>query len=128
MLDFIHSQGKAWGRYMRQSPTGYSSRSVMGRIVEEGSVGAAIKQFFQKIPVTGIPRGVLPFHRAYLRLPERLREVIFVTYVVGAERDAKAEALGITKSHMYRLLDQAHYQIAGGMDVEETRLNGLQVN
>lgn len=108
MIDWVHYRGKEWGRWLQRENSAWPATSLMARIRDEGSVGAAIKSHVQRIPVTIMPGDVADFHRAWLRLDERHRNVVAVIYRSNASRDEKAEALGTTKSHMYRLLDQAH--------------------
>jgi DNA-directed RNA polymerase specialized sigma subunit len=97
----------------------------MHRIREEGSVGAAIKSHAQHIPVKMMPREIGDFHRVVLTMEESVRRVVEVTYRSKAGRDEKAEALGITKSQMYRLLDVAHGYLSARLDDRPNNLSRL---
>ncbi len=80
-------------------------------------MGAAIKQHSQHVPVKFMPPEVAEFHWAVMSMDESCRAVVEVVYRTKAGRDEKAEMLGISKSRMYQLLDQAHGYLSG-------RLNG----
>jgi DNA-directed RNA polymerase specialized sigma subunit len=97
----------------------------MHRIREEGSVGAAIKQHSQFIPVKLMPREIADFQRVVLTMEETMRCVVEVIYRSKASRDEKAAALGITKSQMYRLLDVAHGYLSARLDVQPEDLSRL---
>lgn len=108
---FAHELGKSWGVYMRKEPLGWPSKSLMGRIEEEGSVGAAIKSHYQKVPVNLMPAQVQEFHRAWLTLRESQRISVFVAYVIRAPYALKAERLGLSRSRYYQLRDLGLSQI-----------------
>lgn len=125
MIDWVHHRGKDWGRWRRRNESGWPTISLMARIREEGSVGAAIKQSVQRIPVKLMPKEIADFHRVYLTMEETHRQVVEVVYRSNAGRDEKAEALGVTKSQMYRLLDQAHGYLSARLDVRPDDLSRL---
>lgn len=60
-----------------------------------------------------MPREIAEFHRAVLSMDESCRAVVEVVYRLKAGRDAKAEMLGMSKSRMYQILDQAHGYLCG---------------
>ncbi len=100
----------------------------MHRIGDEGSVGAAIKQHSQHIPVRLMPREIADFHRVVLTMDEHYRAVIEITYRSKAGRDEKAEALGLSKSRMYQILDQAHGYLSGRLDIRPQDSSSLSTN
>lgn len=107
----VRGAGSMWGEYMRDQPNGYPTRSIMSRIKEEGPVGAAIKQHCRVVPVDGMGKTVAKFHRGYLRLNEERRAVIFLAYVTRMKWDDLAETLGVSKSTMYRMRNDALTEI-----------------
>lgn len=113
MIGWIHQRGKDWGRWQRRQVSGWPSTSLMARIRDEGSVGAAIKQHFARLPIQPMPGEIAEFHRAYLAMHETHRRVVEVMYLTRAGRGEKADALGLSISQMYRVLDQAHGFFAG---------------
>jgi DNA-directed RNA polymerase specialized sigma subunit len=98
----------------------------MGRIQEEGAVGAAIRQNLQRIPIKTMPKEIADFHRAWLTMDEIPRAVVEVVYRTNASRDQKADALGMSKSRMYQWLEQAHGYLHGRLDLlPDNRLSNL---
>lgn len=128
MIEWIHSRGKDWGRWRNTNESGWPRTSLMHRIRDEGSVGAAIKQHSQHIPVRLMPREIADFHRVVLTMDEHYRAVIEITYRSKAGRDEKAEALGLSKSRMYQILDQAHGYLSGRLDIRPQDLSSLSTN
>lgn len=128
MISWVHQRGKDWGRWRDTDETGWPPVSLMHRIRDEGSVGAAIKQHSQRIPVRMMPRAIADFHRVVLTMDELHRAVVEVTYRTKAGRDEKAQALGISKSRMYQLLDQAHGYISARLDIRPQDLSSLSNN
>ncbi len=116
MIQWVHLRGKEWGRWFAREDTGWPKASLMARIREEGSVGAAIKQQLARVPVKLMPRAIAAFHRAFLSLPEQHRNVVAVMYRSSLPYEAKANALGVTKSTLYRLIDQSHGYLAARID------------
>lgn len=115
MIDWVDDLGKDWGRYLRRNPTGdmkfdsgYPKNSVMGRIREEGTVGAAIRTHMQILPIRDMPKDVLEFHRAWQVLDSKPKRISYVHYGVVSNVDAKCEFMGLNKSTYYSRLDRAH--------------------
>lgn len=108
MIGWVHQRAKEWGRWRQRNEPAWSSKSLMGRIQEEGSVGAAIKQHNQHIPVKLMPKEIADFHRAWLGMDERQRALIDVVYRLTIPRAEKPKVLGISQARMYQLLDQCH--------------------
>lgn len=128
MIDWITQRGKDWGRWRNRHESGWPSESLMSRIKREGSVGAAIKQHSQHIPVKLMPPEIADFHRVVVTMEEAHRAVVEITYRTKAGRDEKAEALGMSKSRMYQILDQAHGYLSGRLDIRPKDLSNLSNN
>jgi len=125
MIDWIHHRGKDWGRWLNRDESGWPSVSLMSRIRVEGSVGSAIKQHYQHIPVKLMPREIADFHRVVVTMDETCRAVVEITYRSKAGRDEKAAALGLSKSRMYQILDHAHGYLSGRLDIRPQDLSNL---
>lgn len=127
MIDWIHLRAKEWGRWQAKEVNGWPARSLLARIRDEGSVGAAIKQHYQPVPIKSMPRGVLAFHRAWMALDEQHRQVVAVFYgATGVDGEEKARMLGLSRSQMYASLDAAHVRINSRIDDEPVSgLSGL---
>lgn len=128
MIDWVHLRGKEWGRWQTREVTGWPRKSLLCRIRDEGSVGAAIKQHAQPIPVASMPRAILAFHRAWLALEERHRQVVAVVYLTAVGRDAKAALLGLSRSAMYATLDAAHVRLAAAIEDDSDRLGAAAMS
>ena len=128
MIQWIHTRGKDWGRWRNRDDSAWPRESLLSRIRNEGSVGAAIKQHGQHVPVKLMPREIAEFHRAVMSMDESCRAVVEVVYRTKAGRDEKAEMLGISKSRMYQLLDQAHGYLAGRLDGHPKEMSRLSNN
>ena len=125
MIAWIDDIGKDWGRYLRRNPTGpdhvdsgYPSTSVMGRIREEGSVGAAIRSHIQVIPVKDMPSDLLEFHRAWDVLQPRYKRVVYVQYVAVCPLYEKLEFLDLKKTTFYQCLSKAQAELWSLMEVQ----------
>jgi hypothetical protein len=103
---------KDWAEEVHKPVTGWPTRSLMGRLEEEGPVGAAIHAHDQKIPGLRMmaPR-VKRVHIAWKQLSERSMRVIWVFYYPRTSYKDRKDALGVTKSTMYRWLDKAHDEL-----------------
>ena len=127
MIDWIDDLGKDWGRYLRRNPTGpdnsdsgFPATSVMGRIREEGSVGAAIRSHVQVIPVRDMPADILEFHRAWAVLKQNHKKIVYVRYAVVCPLYEKMEFLELKKRTFYSRLERAHLHILQIMDLQNS--------
>lgn len=105
MSDWIHSLACDWGHWMRKAAAKDGAISgTLGRIMEEGADGAAIRSHGQKIPVTDFPEksDVGSFHRAWLMLEPHHQCIIFVDYRMREPIKKKFELMGKKKDAYYR--------------------------
>ena len=107
MIDWIHEVGKDWGVFMRRPVSGYPPISLVGKCVEFGSVGAAIKGQNQGIHIDEMPEDVLEFHNAWRELAEMPKRTLFVFYVLVGRPKEKSELLHCSKSSLYTRRDGA---------------------
>ena len=75
-----------------------------------------------------MPREIADFHRVVVTMDETRRSVVELTYRSKAGRDEKAAALGMSKSRMYQILDQAHWYLAGRLDIRPQDLSSMSSN
>jgi len=113
MIEWVHEMAQDWGAWMRHPAKGWPPCSLMGRIAEEGSVGAAIKRHVGSVPIHEMPEAALRFHRVFKNCGEQTRKIFWVMYAVRGNRDNKAHALGVSKSTMYRQRNDAHSEFDG---------------
>lgn len=109
-----------WGRavhYLLFGDAGWPSRTMLGKIMEEGFTGAAAQNLVHHYPevLTG---EALEVSRAIKRLPsEEMRTVIFAHYVLTrVPVKAKAAKLGIERSTYYDRLKSAHLSLSIRLD------------
>jgi hypothetical protein len=119
MIDWLHDLGKDWGREVRRRPNGWPKVSLMGRIKEFGSVGAAIRTHEQVIPINDMPIDVLEWHTAWTGLEPRPKQTLYVFYVLLGSPSDKAQLLSVSKSTLYQRVTTAQTEIWSAMDARE---------
>lgn len=120
MIDWVDEVGKDWGRYMRRVPyDGFPALSVMGRIAEEGSVGAAIRSHVQVVPISDVPADILEFHRAWATVEPKYKKVLYVQYVPVCILVDRLEALDLKRSTYFDRLNAAHIRIWEIVDLQD---------
>lgn len=109
MIDWIHAKCKVWGaqvRWVNSGKDGWPSRTTIGRMIEEGALGASTGRFSQFLPEVLNPEA-LEINNAIKKLAETHREILFIHYVVLGKGKVKAGHLGIEKSVYYDRIDRA---------------------
>lgn len=115
MIDWIHARCKTWGaqiRWVYLGKDGWPSRSVLGKMITEGSLGASCNRFVQHFPEVLNPEA-LETNNAIKQLEEKHREILFVHYVVIGKGKVKACRLEIERTVYYDRLDTAHKRLTG---------------
>lgn len=112
MSDMILSELKDaaidWSDYMRRNRSGWPSISLLGRVVELGSDGAASKSNKQPAPpLVPMSDYANMFDRVYQELRESDRDVLTICYVKRADPKKKAEALNCSVATMYNRRNKA---------------------
>lgn len=122
LIEWVHELAKEWGGYIRSLGNPYNSRNILDRMMREGVGAAHVYRSLALDEVEGEESEpeVLAFHRAFLRLPEVNRAVIFVLYVPQARINERLLVLnqlhGLSKSRVYEVRGQSHAQIWGWID------------
>lgn len=119
MIDWIDDLAKDWARYIGKPSKAWPARSVMARIAEEGSVGAAIRSHVQHIPVDDMPADVMEFHRAWRSMRGKRHQVLWLHYCSRASVDEKRKTLNLSNGGYYSVLSGAHIEIWQVMDQQE---------
>ena len=113
MIDWVHSMGNDWGHCMRRSEAKQGQiQGTLGRIKDEGLVGAAIRSHGSKIPIVDFPEDIAEFHRAWLRLDRDYQMMIWVDYKLRSPIERKFELMNKKRSAYYRLRSSAHSAIS----------------
>ena len=120
MIEWVHELAREWGAYLRSSGNPYQSRNIIDRMMKEGSGASHTNVIPLDFDAEQSESEVLSFHRAFLRLSEVPRDVIYVLYVPKATSNERMKALnalhGLSKSRVYEIRNQSHAQIWGYID------------
>lgn len=114
MIDYIHERCRSWGAQMRwvsMGKDGWPSRTMLARIITEGSLGASAGRFVQHFPEV-LNAEALEINNAVKTLKEPHREILFVHYVVVGQGKAKARTIGIHIQTYYDRLDSSQGELA----------------
>jgi len=112
--EWIHGTAEVWAREVR----GFEKRirgikGTMGRIRDEGPVGAAIRGYGDHIPKVDFrDEEVRKFHRAWLDLDVRPREHIWVHFKEFGSIKSKVKALETNNRSYYDTIRQTLCKMA----------------
>jgi len=115
MIDYINERCFAWGKQIRRvylGHDGWPSKSILGRLQEEGLLGAASSRFVQHYSECLMGEAV-ETGNAIKKLSEEHREILFVHYVVIGKGKVKAHWLDLPVRTYYNRLDKAQTVLAG---------------
>ena len=112
---WVHPLLKKWADVIRRPDSGFPPISMMGRIREQGMVGAAIRGESDGIPVRDIPRDVYLVNRIIKGMPYDMRIVVEARYLYRGSDKHKAQALHLTRHRYYTWLGKAQTWIAAVM-------------
>lgn len=125
MIDWIHDGCCKLGAELRAlycGKDGWPPRSMLAKMIEEGSLGAAAIRYTQYVP-SYLSKESVKFNNALKTLSEEDREFFLIDYVVIGKGKVKAARIGIARSTYYGKRDalhahlsQAFHRIASGPD------------
>ena len=127
MIDYIHERCRSWGaqlRWVTCGADGWPSRTMLARIIAEGSLGASAGRFVQHFPEVLAP-DALELNNAIKTLKETHREILFVHYVVVGQGKAKARTIGIHIQTYYDRLDSSQGELARALYMLSIRNNQM---
>lgn len=117
MIDWVHELAKEWGAYLRSLGNPYYSQNILDVAVRGWDYGPI--SLYDVDEEESEPE-VLAFHRAFLRLRELNRDVIYFFYVPVDPMRQRLHVLqrlhGLSKSRAYEIRGQSHAQIWGYID------------
>lgn len=103
----------AWASWVRSNQSAWPARTLLARIIDEGTSGAA-----QGTPVDNMPHHVLETDRAVARIEPRLKRTVKVYYLTHAASEVKAAALHVSRATFWRMVERAqvavHVQLVAG--------------
>jgi len=115
MIDWIHADCTNWGHQMRAvylGQDGWPSRTTLGKLIEEGVVGASAGKMMRFFPES-LNVEALRVNRVIKTMAEDDRITLFVHYVVVGKGKVKAHRMGLPLRTYYDRLDQAHKRYSG---------------
>ncbi len=123
MIAWVHEACKSWGRaqwWLMFKGNGYPSRTILGKLMEEGAVGAATNQFTREFPEV-LQGENLMIANAIKTLPELPRAIISVHYVLRLPARTKYTKIGIDRPTYYEVIAKAHIRIANCVEAQDLR-------
>jgi hypothetical protein len=123
MISWVHCALKDWGRaqyWLMFKGDGYPSRSMLGKLLEEGAVGAATNQFTREFPEVLVGENLIVAN-AVKTLSEKPRAVVSVHYVLRMPARNKYKFMGISREMYYGIVWGAHIQIANAIEAQDVK-------
>ncbi len=114
MIAWIHERCKHWGWQMRLlylGKDGWPARSILGKLIEEGALGASSSRFMQHFPEC-LDADAIATNNAIKTLSEADREVLFLDYCVIGKAKVKAARMGVERRTYYDRRDAAHVRLS----------------
>jgi hypothetical protein len=126
MISWVNAVCKEWGRaqyWLLFGKGGFPTRTILGKLMEEGVVGAACSQFTMEYPevLTG---DNLVVANAIKTLSEVPRSVVTVHYVFRMPTRLKYAKLGMGRTSYYDTLNLSHVQLANAIDAIDSKNSG----
>ena len=111
--EWVKGLARNWGREVRRFEKQIEGiQGTMGRIMEEGPDGAAIRSYRDTVPVSDFSRDVQTFHRAWLDLKPELKAIIWLDFKVRGKTIKKMKDADMPKTTYYRTRREALTLIA----------------
>lgn len=114
VIDWVHDGLKHWGwqmRVMNMGKDGWPPRTMLAKMIEEGSLGASAGKFMQYFPEC-MDAEAVKFNNAIKTLDEKDREILFVEYVVIGKGKTKAARMGIHRNTYFDRRDAAQGRLS----------------
>lgn len=96
----------AWASWVRSNHSAWPARTLLARIMEEGTSGAA-----QGTAVDNMPYHIVETDRAVARIEPRLRKTVKVYYLTHASSEIKAASLHVSRATFWRLVERAQIAV-----------------
>lgn len=128
MIPWVNQLCKDWGRaqhWIWFGGVGLPPRTMLGKLIEEGVVGAAFSSFTMQYPEVLTGDNLLVAN-AVKTLPETPRTVITVHYVLHVPTKLKYSKLKMTRHSYYATLSAAHINLANAIDAQERKSDKME--
>jgi hypothetical protein len=125
VISWVDCVLKNWGRaqyWLMFKGNGYPSRTILGKLLEEGAVGAACNQYTREFPEVLMGENLIVAN-AVKTLAEKPRAIISVHYVLRLPARVKYTRIGIPREHYYETISAAHISLANAIDAQDARIS-----
>lgn len=130
MINWVHAVCKEWGKaqhWLMFGRRGFGSRTMLGKLIDEGVVGAASNQYTREFPEVLTGENLIVAN-AIKTLPEWPRAIVSVHYVIRLPAYKKYQRLEIPRSTYYEILSQSHIKIANSIEAQDRKKLGRGVD
>lgn len=113
-LDALMHAWARWAVTRAENGLGFARVTKLGRMIEEGPTGAAIRSTAgsRPIPAASTEEAI---ERAVNLLPDELRQVVLAAYLGRGTVKQKARDLNIPEARFFDLRTHAHHFVAGAL-------------
>ncbi len=125
MISWVDCVLKNWGRaqyWLMFKGDGYPSRTILGKLVEEGAVGAACNQYTREFPEVLMGENLIVAN-AVKTLAEKPRAIVSVHYVLRLPARVKYTRIGISREMYYDTISAAHITLANAIDAQDAKIS-----
>lgn len=123
MIQWVDELCKDWGRAQHRLLFGFQgwpTRSMLGRLIDEGIIGASSNQFTMQYPEV-LSAENLKTANAIKTLPEEPRALITIHYVFRLRARDKCERIEMPIRTYYARINDAHRAIESALQLMEIR-------
>ncbi|BCO32868.1 hypothetical protein TspCOW1_29710 [Thiohalobacter sp. COW1] len=110
-LEQVMQRWAIWAAARDDGGLGYAARSTLGRVMDEGITGAAIRNQYHSYSHDAPLEETI--ERSVSRCPEEVREVVVKHYLGHGTVKQKAKDLHVSVEKYYRQLNNGQYWLHG---------------
>lgn len=128
MIGWVDAVLKEWGRaqhWLMFGKHGVPSRTILGKLIEEGPVGASTNQFTREFPEVLCGENLIVAN-AVKTLPEHHRAIVSVHYVIRLPAYKKYKRIGISKHAYYDYISDAQVKVANAIEAQDLKRKVLE--
>jgi hypothetical protein len=129
MIQWVNEACKSWGRaqyWLLYGNKGLPSRTILGKLIEEGLVGAACNQWTKDYPEVLQGQNLIVAN-AVKQLPEQPRTLITIHYVISGTARYKCRVISMPIRTYYGQIDHAHFELAQLIEDADSAHNRARV-
>ncbi|WP_148098516.1 hypothetical protein [Thiohalobacter thiocyanaticus] len=114
-LEQVMQRWATWAAARDDGGLGYAARTTLGRVMDEGITGAAIRNQYHSYSHDAPLEETI--ERSVSQCPEHLREVVVKHYLDRGTVTQKAKDLRVSLGKYYSLLNNGQYWLHGQLTV-----------